>query len=200
MAPPRSQSARLGLLLFLAVAVIIAIGTLLLWPKFQQMREERVNLQKTESEHDQKKRTVEGIEKLVRNFKSKAEQLAIVEQTLPSAPEVPQLLASLEQLALQSGMSVMGILVTDPTLADARFRPKQATSDNQLGAIPKPELVELKIDLSLSGDYGNFANLLDALERNQRLFEVSSITAEPNSGAQESGAVFTLVIKTSYQK
>lgn len=143
-----------------------------------------------------------AINRLVVKYRSMEPQLSVLQVSLPSAPKVPQLISNLEFLIVNSGMKLNTIRVTDPTvLEQAYLGPSVKTNPEKTNDLSAPQLVELEVEIGVEGEYVAFRNFLEALERNLRLFEVKSVTASRAGGKDSNtGAVFSMVIGTSYQK
>lgn len=197
----RDTLSRQGLIVFACAIAIVLVGWLLFWPAYTGWRERERELASARSELASKQATLDSFSRLIANYESKASELEVLGTSLPNAPKVPQLITNLEDLAVRSGMRVQSIRITDPTKMEESYKTPSASGSDVEQGIPNPVLVELKIEMNLEGDYGSLRGFLEALERNQRLLEVRSIAASPLSGTdQSSGAVFGLVLGTSYQK
>ncbi|MDP2932558.1 MAG: hypothetical protein Q8N81_00305 [bacterium] len=201
----RSASSRQGLYILLLVAAVILVGFFLVWPKFSQWKTTKDNFATTSTNLTERQENFKRIEVLVSNYKSKKQQLQILEQTLPSSPAVPQLLANLERLVTSVGMKLDAVTVTEDTQSSESTGGTPAKKSQSSGSalnLQKLELVDLKVNLNVSGQYSDFYKLLEVLQLNQRLYEVDTISVQQSakSGDQDSGIAFNLLILTKYQK
>ena len=107
-----------------------------------------------------------------------------------------------ESLAKQSGMSrVMTLTITEPPEASGAPAANASTAPapaDSTGTVTKPTLVALNVTLTVAGNFSNLPLLLDLLEKNLRLFEIQTLTAE-ESGKGEA-QTFNLTFNTYYQK
>lgn len=197
----REDASRQGLITLGLVAAIVLVGWLLLWPAYGGWNKDKEELAVAQSDLAKRQATLDSYSRLIANYDSKKTELAVLDTSLPNAPKVPQLLFNMESLVVQSGLKMGSIKITDPTVAEESYKSAPAKAPSPDKGIPHPALVELKIDLNLEGDYGALRGFLEALERNQRLLEVRSLTASPASGTgQSAGATFGLTLSTVYQK
>ena len=198
----REDVSKQGAITLAIVVAIILVAWLLVWPKFSDWRNNSKELTLAQIDFLNRQKTLDAINRLVTNYQSKESQLSVLEASLPGAPKVPQLISNLEFLIINSDMKLTTFRVTDPTVVEQAYLNSTAqSSPEQTDDISAPKLVELKVEIGMEGEYTAFRGFLESLERNLRLFEVKSIAATPASGAGSgSGAVFSLVIGTSYQK
>lgn len=196
----REDASRKGLIILILCIGIIAIAWFLTVPKYNKWRELKQQLTLAKISFASKQKIVEARKRLVLNYQARKSELAVLEETLPNAPKVPQLLSNVESLVIASGMRLNNISVTDPTLIDTAAVPV-AVAVVAEGSIARPQLVQLKIELSVEGDVGNFRNLLRLIENNIRLFDVNSLSIASNNEQGPPGqSVYNLVLGTHYQK
>jgi len=201
----RLASSRQGLYILLLVAAVILVGFFLVWPKFRQWKTSKDNLATTSTNLVERQENLKRIEALVSNYKSKKQQLQILEQTLPSSPAVPQLLANLERLVTSVGMKLDAVTVTEDTQSSESTGGTPAKKSQSSGSalnLQKLELVDLKVNLNVSGQYSDFYKLLEVLQLNQRLYEVDTISVQQSGKSEDkdNGIAFNLLILTKYQK
>lgn len=207
MAPTsnRLASSRQGLYILLLAVAVILVGFLLVWPKFNQWKTAKDNFKATSANLAERQENLKRIETLVGDYQSKKQQLQILEQTLPSSPAVPQLLANLERLVTSVGMKLNSVTVTDDAPALESGGGKSAKKSQSAGSalnLQKLELVDLKVNLIVSGQHSDFYKLLEVLQLNQRLYEIDTISVQqPSKGGDKNvGIAFNLLILTKYQK
>lgn len=201
----RNASTQAGLITLLLFVGVIAIAWLLLWPGYKGLTEEKDRQVSVESQHETKLQTTRDIDQLVGNYKAKKTDLAILQQGLPPSPMVPQLLANVESLVLQSGMSVEAVKITEQKkdqstqVGASSMQAVAATSTSETFITPH-ETVVLNIDLSVTGSFDKFPVLLDLLEKNLRLFDIKSVSTESAEIKGSKSTTFVLLIDTFYQK
>jgi hypothetical protein len=196
----RSISSQIGLISILLVVVVGVLGWFLVWPGYTQFREAQDRGTQLAQALETKNKTYSEIDGLVNKYNSNKNKLESLSRAVPSAPQVPQILAMVESLAKQSGMTrVMTLTVTEESAgggAPAVDRKPAAPADS-VGAMTKPALVTLKVTLTVAGNYGNLPLLFDLLEKNLRLFEIQTITAQATGKGE--AQTFNLTFNTFYQ-
>jgi len=199
----RRSSTIAGLLTFLLFLGVVLIAWLVLWPEYSRMQTARDNQILVASDLEKIQQELNNAKKVISDYNNQKDKLEVLERALPPAPQVPQILADLEDLASRSGVELKEIRVTEkdressiPGGSNASMPPESLSES--AGSLPKaPELVELKVDVSASATYDNFRTFLDLLEKNMRLFDVQVLTSE---GAEESLPSFSVVLSTFYQR
>lgn len=199
MASSRDQAARNGLFGFMLLVIAVVGAWMLIWPSYKGLRTDQDMQAQTQAQYDEKTKAIGDVTMLINNYKTKKQQLAIIEQALPSAPAVPQLLADLEKIASQSGMKLDNLKVSD-TSQDPN-KPPVDRQNAGTAIFSTPELVKLKIEMAVSGTYESFPLFLQLIQRNVRLLEIQQVNSETSSEDTRSELPkFNLVITTYYQK
>jgi Tfp pilus assembly protein PilO len=140
------------LLLFVSAAII----SFLVYPKY-------ISLSNLRAEALMKKREFEGLEKYYQQIREISEKLQNYQESLqkidfaiPDSPSLPEFFNFLQKLSAASGLSLKNI------------------SSSPLAKEDK--IQELKISLTLSGNYQDFKNFLSSLEKSARLIEINEIS------------------------
>ncbi|MBI4050730.1 MAG: type 4a pilus biogenesis protein PilO [Candidatus Doudnabacteria bacterium] len=169
-----------GIIVPLLVIAIGAAGYFLLWPQYRDTQGKRQALADKKAAVAEREAELASIQALVSDLNEKRAELEIAEEALPKEPDMPQLLATLDNIATLSGIFIASL---QPAL------PAQKAGDN-LGIV--------QITLTLKGRYENLRAFLLNAEQNLRLFDVKSVIFSPidESLIQE----YNLVINTYYQK
>ena len=193
----RLAHSRNQLVIVLLIIGFIIFGWFLVKPTWADLKTANETLAQTQTRLDEQNAVKQSITKLISNFAAQRSKLSILDTALPDSPEVPQLLSGLEELAFTSGMIISSLQITEelPVEAVAAVDPAN-TEIVEKSSIVKPELVTIKIDLSLTGTTDSFYYLLSLLEHNLRLFDISAINFESNPDQSS----FDLVIDTFYKK
>ena len=181
----------------LLIIGFIIFGWFLVKPTWADLKTANETLAQTQTRLDEQNAVKQSISKLISNFAAQRSKLSILDTALPDSPEVPQLLSGLEELAFTSGMIISSLQITEELPVEAVVAVDPAnTVIVEKSSIVKPELVTIKIDLSLTGTTDSFYYLLSLLEHNLRLFDISAINFESNPDQSS----FDLVIDTFYKK
>ncbi|OGE80380.1 MAG: hypothetical protein A2826_02905 [Candidatus Doudnabacteria bacterium RIFCSPHIGHO2_01_FULL_43_23] len=193
----RSAHSRNQLVTVLLIIGFIIFGWFLVKPTWADLKTANETLAQTQTRLDEQNAVKQSITKLISNFAAQRSKLSILDTALPDSPEVPQLLSGLEELAFTSGMIISSLQITEELPVEAVVAVDPAnTVIVEKSSIVKPELVTIKIDLSLTGTTDSFYYLLSLLEHNLRLFDISAINFESNPDQSS----FDLVIDTFYKK
>lgn len=194
----RKSSSRLGLVTVILLIAAAAFGWFIVYPSFNSWQEEKAAYETAQASAASSRKSYEQQQKLLANYNSKRKELAIVSQTLPPAPKIPDLIDNLEILMLQAGMKIGDIKVTDASQLEEQAKGTRGeTSADSAGS---SKLVELVVDITASGQYEQIPVLLEAVERNQRFFDIVAISAQPLTGESLSGVTFRVTVKTFYEK
>lgn len=137
---------------------------------------------------------------------------AFVDRAVPSAPDIPELLTALQDVAEVVGGSVSQVTIASQSAAAAEASSGQVSgveslirgrSANAAGPGGLTRDITVRFELSGSGGYATLKTFLDALESSDRLMNVEAIqfslsrqASEP--GQQGSAATFGVTITTSY--
>lgn len=173
-------------------------------PKYQTLNENRTQLEAKRADLNSKKSSLSGVKSLVKSLDTDRDKLQQVEEALPAAPAVPELLANLDHLAQKSGMLVNNIEMTLPRNEDEEGGPRGSTElsrgermDNLISSADNIGIIQ--IDMNLIGPYSNFKTFLQNLQQNMRLMDINSITSA--LGADEQGNQhYSIKVYSYYQK
>ncbi len=186
---------------FLVLLAAVA-GYFYLLPKYRELKEQKQALAKKQVEVSGQEAQLGGVKDLIADLKQKEAELLPLDEALPTAPAVPQLLANLEALTSASGLLTANLQLTLPSTvsraeATAGLEPSHRRVEGVLGSAEN--LAVLQIDLIVKGQYLNLKTFLSNLEQNMRLLDILSLTFTPvekETGAQD----YALRIQTYYHK
>ena len=178
-------------------------GYLIVWPKYQNLNAERGLLATKKADVESRKNSLASVNGLISELKNNLDELEPMDEALPTAPRIPELLANFDYLARQSGLSITNLQISQgPSLEPTGPEGFPVQIDDQ-------EIVELLsttenlglmvVGGSFRGRYVNLQTFLLNLEQNLRLQDVQNSTlgqVDQESGLQD----FHLKIQVYYQK
>lgn len=152
-------------------------GYFLLLPKYKEMRFSREALESKKALDARTASQLSNIQNLVADLAQKKKDLKPIDEALPAAPRIPELLANLDYLVKQSGLLLGDLQVaTAPSLAT--LAPGQKVSKvERLEALVKAteDLGVMQVDLKVFGQYQNLKSFLLNVEQNLRLMDIQSM-------------------------
>lgn len=196
MAIEQGQSAVRSGAIALILLILAAVATwLLAWPQYREYQQSKTNLAIAELERDKRVNTIHDIDSLINSYNSQMARLSVMDEALPGSPNVPQLLADLETIALSTGMQMQELEIDQST------NQEQLTSAAQeqlasTGALSGPSIEQVRLHLSVKGSHVSFPQFLAAMEDNLRLFDIKIINAGEES---EEGVTFDMAVSAYYQ-
>jgi len=179
-------------LLFL---VILALGTwFLVWPEISKSQQIAKELLPSKVEEldllTQYTAKIKDLETLVANIDNQyGRSLSLLQQVLPTQANVPELIAQVDALTRKSGFEINSIDITESLSSGTvkKGAPK-AVANNPL------HLVNINLNVA-GGSYPSFKILLDNIEKNIRLLDLSSISF---SGSVAEAVNYNLNLRAYY--
>lgn len=179
------------LLVFIGVVVFLDV------PKVQEILDLRREVETQQEKLSQKQLLLAKAEELRKKYEENEENLKKVNYILPSGEDVPNLIVQFEALALEAGVALEGIKIyqveeeVQSRAAAARAAQETAQKDYQT----------LSANLTLKGSYSSFKNLIELIERNIRLIDITAINISVESIEETETPIFNFDIdlKTYYQ-
>lgn len=182
----------------LLILVTAVGGYFLVLPKYKDAKVNKQMLQIKQDEVELKEAQLLSVEELLSSWKKNKEELKILDDALPDAPRVPELLVDIESLANASGLLISNLLLTIPPAAEvAKDQSQQKKIEGLLNSTDN--LIPLQIILTLKGDYPGVKSFLTNLEQNLRLIDVFSLNFAAVQTETES-QTFVLKLQTYYYK
>jgi Tfp pilus assembly protein PilO len=157
----------------------------LVYPQYQKLIFKKEIISKKEQEFKLYDDYVKNLKENSQKLEQYQKELSKIDQALPTAPYLPEILS---YLTLNSGAN--GLLVKKFSFSITE--PKKETEKLPSKTPSLPLFKEIKILLSLTGSYEGLKNFLSSLEKSARLFEVEKISL---SLTKEGLFVFDLAIK-----
>jgi cytoskeletal protein RodZ len=196
----RSLSSQVGMIAVLLVVGIGVLGWLVVWPEYSNLKDTQDRGTQLAQTVEVKNKTVKDVDTLISQYNANKADLSALARAVPSAPQVPQILATVENLVKQSGMTrVTNLTITEES--DGASNPavdKKPAPADTAGTGAAPALVTLKVALTVAGTYDALPLLFDLLEKNLRLFEIQIITSQ--STGQSGLQAFSITFNTFYQQ
>lgn len=189
----------------LIIPILVLAGTgfayFIMSPQFKDVRLSREALAGKKAAMEQRRDAFEGMKKMIADLEAKRTELAPLDQAIPTSPDIPELLANLEQLARQSGL-----LISDLQISTASTVSSLAPGEDLARAQRTEQLMRsaenlsiMNISLNVTGQYPQLEAFLLNMERNLRLMDLQTVNfgqTDEDAGGQE----YTLQIQTYYQK
>jgi len=177
------------------IVVILLIALIcyftFLGPKISKIREYRVfDYKKKQSELTERQQYLADLKVLNDHYNQwQQEELEKIEKVLPSTEDYPSIFAQYEKLISDAGYNLTDISIYKS--AETSKKNKADTFSLSSGNIG---VLNIQISVSAPEDYGydNFKTLLNTIENNLRLIDVTSLSFEPNRTS------FRLSLKTYY--
>ena len=190
-----------GVAVPLGLLVVALLGYFLLWPKYKDVMGARQAVATKKTFLQNRITQLQNIEALLVEYEKKKQQLIPIDQALPTAPRIPELLANLELLSKQSGLNITSLEIT-PAPSSNTPTPGQTVAE-----VKKTEdlrsstenLNILQINIRMIGRYPNLRAWFSNLEQNLRLLDVQVVDIG-ESDDKNGGQGYTLKIYTYYQR
>jgi len=189
----------LGTLSALALFVVFVI-----MPSWDVLNVDRVTLSYRQSALEQAKSLNQKIEEL--NSQYTNEELESVLSVLPKQEELSALLIQLERLATGNGLIMESVnfskIEQPPAAQESQPAPESENVTPDVGQItlqenPTTPYKVLLVSLKLSGGYDAFKSYLQAVEKNLRLMDVTSLSL--SSAGTSQNFFFTVNLRVYYQ-
>lgn len=161
-------------IVFSVVVIIIALGYFsLLKPKYEEIKAMKGGIENKETEEDVLRKKLKQMTALGDAYKSiNPDDLKKIDTALPDSPLKDELLSQLEFLTSQHGFLLSSLHIEDLQKAG-----KGEKAEKEIAGIGK-----IKVKMTVTGtDYYGLKSVLSMLERNLRLFDVTSLKFSPES-------------------
>lgn len=179
------RSGLVSIFIFIIGIALVFVFVLPDWNQFGVLKNNKAEKQR---QLEEKRLLAARIGELSEKYESAKDDLAKLSLVLPGDSQLPELIVQFENMAKTNSLSIADIDFSEI----AGQAPTGQALTGQAG-----NLKTVKTKLSLEGTYGNLKRLLDDIESNVRLMDVSEITF--SSIDIESGVIkFSLDIKSYY--
>lgn len=189
---------------FLVPVLVILIGLggyFVLLPKYREVNTVRGLFGNKQVEAESRETSLNKIKGLVLVYEENQEELARISDSVPEAPRIPELLATVEHLAGQSGIAI----------ANMQIQPAADIGDLDQGSVVSSQILRLRdvlsaardlkaieMSLNVTGNYINLKTFLVNLQQSLRIMDAQELVIgrpDGDTGNQE----FFLKILTYYQ-
>ena len=169
------------ILALLIVAVIIG-GYLLISPKKANVNTIQNQVKEKEQAVTTKEKEAADLKEIEANLKTAQTQVKDIPSVLPKGDQIPELLIQLDALAKDSSLGLNSVNLTPGTETE------------------KALYQTMNISATVIGSYTNLKTYLDAVEKNMRLLDVTSIDFSATPVVPEAKEIFsyTVNMKTYY--
>lgn len=153
---------RLGIYVATLVAIIGLSGWLLFWPKYQEIKGLRSQLDVAMGQLEKARADAEKLNEWRTKMKKKEVKYKAVMQALPEKEEIPSLLTGISQAGKETGLDFL------------LFEPKGESQEGFYAEIP--------VDIKVSGSYHEVATFFDKVSNLPRIVNIRNVTMDPRVG------------------
>lgn len=151
------------------------------WNKSGVLNNEKISKEKQLTDL---RSTVANIDELSAKYEKSKTDLNKLSLAIPSEQQLPELLIQFEDVIKSNSMIINNVEFTD----------EGASTGNEFSKTGNVKIIQTK--LAIEGSYSNFKNLLNDIERNIRLMDVTSINF--SRGGADTNTKFDVVLNTYY--
>lgn len=184
------------------LVLVAALGVyFVLLPRYKTMRAASAAAAEKKSALENQRNTLNDIQKLFAEYDKNKTALAPLDEALPVAPRIPELLANFDELTRQSGLVISSLEIGPaPTLGTAAAGQSVAAVKKTDELLANTEnLSIMQIQLGLIGRYVNLKAFLGNLEQNLRLLDIQTLNAD-EADEKSGDQMYGVVIHAYYQK
>ncbi len=143
--------------------LILIIGAIFLFPKFNQLNEIKEDIQVKEMELQYGKEYFDRLEELKIKLNESALEISKISSALPTDTFVPSIFKFIQETA-----SFSGLVLTE--VNPFKVNPLEGST----------KINEIEFTVQLAGTYSSFKEFLSVLESSARLFEVNNLSFKQN--------------------
>jgi len=182
----RQPVAKVSLELFLTIGLVLFLGAFAIQPTLATMSKLVQEIEEKQEVDTKLSQKVAALSSAQTEFLSLTNQIAMLDEALPTYPDVVFDLKNIEKIA-----SINSIIISNLSLSE--FPPEQ------ISTMSKPDFTQaqrqsLPVVLSIQGDYLSIRNFVESLRDNRRSIEVKSVvfSIKKNRGKEALSASITL--------
>lgn len=165
------MSTRLTIIIVI-ITVALAVGFILVWPKYNDFHSAVLTLQQKEAELNSKTAYYSNIKEAWGELEKYDDAIAKIYSAVPNYSSIPVLFNYLQKTSGEAGLILENLTFGEPA---------------------GDKIKEISIQLKVTGDYSSFKNFLFAIENSARFFGVKNIGLSSSGKAKLS---FNLEITT----
>jgi Tfp pilus assembly protein PilO len=173
---------------FAVSTIVLLFGIYVLFgldlSQWQVVKGVRLKLAERQAVMDQLTSLISKFRERLASFDNLDKQANSINTALPDSLSVPELLVSLEAMALENQVNFESITFTSVDIQSNQTA--AATKDAK--KVKAIEPLPLQITISGSGHYGSVKGLMSALEQELRLIEVAEVSFRPSTPGSDGGA------------
>lgn len=157
---------------FLLFFIIIG-GYLLWWPRYQDLRNVKLELGKKEKLFKEAEEHLSGLNAISNELEGYKEELAQIDSAFPTESSPPALFNFIRRTSAQNGLILKSMNLQ---LASGQSKEK---------------IQKISFSVSVTGSYSSFKNFLSSIYKNTRLIEVNSISFSSAGEKEGESNLFT---------
>ncbi len=146
------------IILICLFALLVLGGYFICWPKYQEFKDKKTELETKNEEIRLKEEHLSTLETFSEKLLAYNEQLSKIDSAFPVNPSPAAVLSFLQKTSLENGL-----ILTNVDMSET-----QQSSEERIQ--------ETSLSLSVNGSYSAFKNFLSAIYGSSRLIEVESIS------------------------
>lgn len=160
----------IGILIILTIVFLFAI------PKYQEFSDLQAMLAKKQAEYDGASQYYAKITDIIKQIGDKQDALSKIDSSLPSDGSVAPLIYYFKQKANETGLTIKSITLSQFSSTNADKPAPTGSSNNPAMAAMKNKIKDVVFTIEMVGNYQGLKNLLGAIDRSARLFEVNAVS------------------------
>ncbi len=159
-------SKKITIILLICLFILLILGGYFLcWPKYQEFKGKKAELETKDEDIKSKEEYVSNLEILSEKLSGYDEEVSKIDSALPTEPSVAALFNFFQKISSENGLILTEIDVSE------LFSLEGSTLEDSEERIQK-----MFFSISVNGSYSAFKNFLSAVYLNSRLIEVKSIS------------------------
>lgn len=176
----RNISLALSFVFFVLALIVIFVWA---WPAFQEVGVLNKKINEEKSQYDTQYKAVQIAKSIINQYKSLISVSQTISLSIPRGAEIQNLLAQLDNITTQSGLSLQSINFENVGVL--------TSSSKQSAQNIVQSYKTLRLTLGLTGDYESLKTWLNAVESDIRLMDIINIAfAGLASDSQKSSGLF----------
>lgn len=181
--------AKVSIELFLTIGLVLFLALFAIRPTLVTMSDLIKEIEDKQELNEQLQKKVAALSTAQTTYLSLEEQLPILDEAIPSKPDLVYNLKVLEKLAAESKIIISGMTIAELP-ADEDLAQPAAFSARILQSVP--------VSISLTGDYPSIRNYVESIRANRRSFTIESITFILNQNRETEALRATVTVSMPY--